>query len=95
MEPGPDPRLSTTDLVVLQVLVDNSHRVLGRESILRLAGLDSAVPRRCDSALVNVRKALGPDALRTVRKRGWILTDHGAGTAAMLLASLAAGTPFL
>lgn len=77
MDNDPGQRLSGTDLAVLHVLLDNPHRVLGRDSIHRMAGLDTQGTRRCDSSIVVLRKVLGQDSIRTVRRRGWILTDEG------------------
>lgn len=87
MDTPAGPRLSGTDVAVLQVLVANHHRVLGRESIQRLAGIDGAGLRRCDSSIVALRKFLGPDSIRTVRRRGWILTESGRTTGLRLLES--------
>lgn len=73
----PAPRLPPTEAAVLRVLVDNPGRVLGRETIMRLAGLGHLGTRRCDSAIVTLRRLLGPGSIRTVRRRGWSLTDEG------------------
>ena len=81
--------LSTTDRAVLEVLVGAPGKVLGRGSILRLAGLDNLHIRRCDSAIVNLRKTLGPDAIVTVRRRGWMLTPEGHAAAVELLGNSA------
>ena len=70
-------QLSNTDKAVLDVLWNSAGRVLGRGTILRQAGLDNCVARRCDSAIVNLRRVLGTDAIVTVRRRGWMLTDDG------------------
>ena len=59
---------------MLAALMDCRGRVLGRKELTRRAGLSDVNQRRCDSLLVNVRRALGPDSIRTVRGRGWILS---------------------
>ena len=38
-----------------------------------LAGLTACSERRCDSLIVGVRRAIGADRVRTVRRRGWML----------------------
>ena len=58
---------------MLSVLVDNHHRVVSRGELARLAGLEGLSERRCDSVLVQIRRSLGPDAVTTVRGRGWRL----------------------
>ena len=58
---------------MLAVLVENSHRVVSRRELSRLAGLEGLSERRCDSVLVQIRRHLGADALTTVRGRGWRL----------------------
>ena len=70
-------QLSSTERAVLDVLWDSAGRVLGRATILRQAGLDNCVSRRCDSAIVSLRRVLGADSIVTVRRRGWMLTDDG------------------
>ena len=74
-------QLSGTDRAVLDVLCDSAGRVLGRDTILRQAGLDNCVARRCDSSIVNLRRVLGTDSIVTVRRRGWMLTDDGLSRA--------------
>ena len=81
MDQDPAPRLSRADRAVLRVLSENRQRVLGRESIVRLAGLDRSNPRRCDAAIVVLRRLLGPDSILTVRRRGWMLTEEGSSAA--------------
>lgn len=65
---------------MVEVLLANRHRVLGRRELARLSGVAGLNERRCDSLLVDVRRALGTDAVVTVRSRGWMLSpdavDH-------------------
>ena len=77
--------LSETDLSILRVLSDSKGRVVSRESILRLAGLDNVSARRADASLVVLRKILGPDSVITVRRRGWMLSDEAHKAAEKLL----------
>jgi DNA-binding winged helix-turn-helix (wHTH) protein len=77
--------LSGIDVGVLRVLVSRAGRVTSRETLTRLARLDSASTRRVDVCLVSLRRALGADAISTVRQRGWILTDSGLKSAEELL----------
>lgn len=84
------PALSATDLAVLQVLRWHAGRIVGRSTISREAGLDHCTERRCDSAIVTLRRALGADSIVTVRRRGWMLTDAGAGMASDLFGELPA-----
>jgi DNA-binding winged helix-turn-helix (wHTH) protein len=67
--------LSETDLSILRVLSDSKGRVVSRESILRLAGLDNVSARRADASLVVLRRVLGADSVITVRRRGWMLSE--------------------
>ncbi len=55
------------------VLSDNAGRVMSRGEIARRAGLADLSTRRCDSLIVGIRRELGPDRIRTVRRRGWML----------------------
>lgn len=73
--------ISETDLSILRVLLDAKGRVVSRESILRLAGLDNVSARRVDSSLVVLRKVLGADSIVTVRRRGWIMSDEAHNAA--------------
>ncbi len=77
--------LSQTDLSILRVLSDAKGRVVSRESILRLAGLDNVSARRADASLVILRRVLGTDSVITVRRRGWMLSDEAHNAAEKLL----------
>jgi DNA-binding response OmpR family regulator len=57
------------------VLAANPGRVLSRHEIARAAGIIELGERRCDSLIVGVRRAVGRDRVRTVRRRGWMLAD--------------------
>ena len=80
-----DAPLSDTDARVLRVLCDANGKVLSRETVMRKAGIDAASARRVDSSMVVLRRVLGPDAVRTVRRRGWLLTDSGLEAARRFL----------
>jgi len=66
--------LRPTERAVLDVLIAANGRVLSREHLMLRAGLRDVGPRRADSILVQLRRVLGDDAIRTVRGRGWCLT---------------------
>ncbi|MEI6199529.1 MAG: helix-turn-helix domain-containing protein [Actinomycetota bacterium] len=78
--------LSETDLSILRVLTDSQGRVVSRESILRLAGLDNVSARRADASVVVLRRVLGAESIITVRRRGWMLSDEAHKAAVQLLA---------
>ena len=80
--------LSGTEMAVLGVLARSTGRVLGRASIMRLANIDHCSSRRCDTAIVSLRRVLGANAIMTVRRRGWMLTDEGSDRARELYAAL-------
>ena len=73
--------LGTQERAVLSVLLDNCGRVLGRRELARQAGMSELSERRCDSVLVGIRRALGQDAIVTVRRRGWMLSPEAVGRA--------------
>ena len=81
----PPNDLSPTDLAVLGVLVRAQGRVVSRATILRLGQLRHLAERRCDSCIVAIRRALGADAVITVRGRGWRLDDARIDGANLLL----------
>jgi hypothetical protein len=59
--------------------------VISRHELARRCGLTELHERRCDSILVHVRQALGPDSIVTVRRRGWMLHPEALGRATALL----------
>lgn len=65
--------LSLQEVAVLATLSDARGRVVSRSELARRSGLWHASPRRTDSLLVTLRRALGAGAVQTVRRRGWIL----------------------
>lgn len=66
--------LSPQERAVFEALAAARGRVVTRNELRRRAGLGGASARRCDSVISQLRKVLGPAAIRTVRKRGWMLT---------------------
>lgn len=76
--------LSDKERAVLRVLVDRAGKVTDRASLNRLAGL-SGTPRRCETVLVTLRRALGDHAIVTVRRRGWMLEESTLPDARRLL----------
>ncbi len=77
--------LTPIDIKVLEVLVESSGRVVGRDYIARQTGIESSAARRVDASLVALRRTLGPDSLLTVRSRGWMLSPEGEESARALL----------
>lgn len=80
-------RLPEAERAVLTVLMDHAGRVVTRRELARLAGLADRSQRRCDAALVVLRRHLGPDSVRTVRGRGWMLEPSVGEAARRLLGS--------
>lgn len=73
---GYGPRLlplSFPEVAVLATLLEARGRVVSRPELARRSGLQHASPRRTDSLLVTLRRALGTSAVQTVRRRGWML----------------------
>jgi len=77
-------RLGEQEQSVLGVLLANRGRVISRRELARRAGLASLSERRCDSLLVAIRRALGPNSVVTVRSRGWMLSDDVVAAASAL-----------
>jgi DNA-binding winged helix-turn-helix (wHTH) protein len=77
-------RLGEQEQSVLSVLLDNRGRVISRRELARRAGLANLSERRCDSLLVAIRRALGPNSVVTVRSRGWMLSDDAVSLASAL-----------
>ena len=69
---------------MLGVLLANRGRVISRRELARRAGLADLSERRCDSLLVSIRRALGPESVVTVRSRGWMLSDEAIDAASAL-----------
>lgn len=77
--------LGAQERAVLRILVEQGGRVISRHEIARRCGLTELHERRCDSILVHVRQALGPDTIVTVRRRGWMLRPEAMDRAVALL----------
>lgn len=65
--------LTVQEVAILAALTDAGGRVVSRSELARHAGLRHASPRRAESILVALRRAIGGGAVRTVRGRGWAL----------------------
>lgn len=65
--------LSPSATAVLAVFAEAGSRVVGRTELTRRAGFAGLSSRRCDAVIVELRRVLGPDAIVTVRSRGWRL----------------------
>lgn len=76
--------LSDKDLAVLRVLFERQGKVTDRASLNKLAGL-TGTPRRCETILVTLRKALGNEAIVTIRRRGWMLSSSALPIVSQLL----------
>lgn len=57
------------------VLARHAGTVLSRAELARQAGIADLNARRCDSLIVGIRRQIGAERIRTVRRRGWILVD--------------------
>lgn len=81
----PLKNLSAVDRRILDALLQQEGRVTSRDTLMRLAAVDSLTNRRVDVSIVMLRKVLGADSVLTVRQRGWMLTDAGLSAAHNLL----------
>ena len=79
--------LTTQESAVLQVFLDCQGRVVSRAELARRAGLNGLNSRRCDSLLVAIRRVLGPESIRTVRSRGWMLQPAAVDDARRVIAA--------
>jgi len=52
-----------------------SDRVVSRRELSEMVGLADHSPQRLDGIVSSLRRSLGPTAIRSVRRRGWILDD--------------------
>jgi DNA-binding response OmpR family regulator len=80
MQPGPPVQasrplehLTPQERAVYQALAAKAGRVVSRAELARAAGLTDLHDRRCDALLVGIRRVVGADRVRTVRRRGWML----------------------
>lgn len=85
MESAPAQGLTSLDIGTLRLLIENSGRIIGRDQLARLLNVEASAARRVDGSLVVLRRLLGPDAIMTVRSRGWMLTVAGIATATRIL----------
>jgi hypothetical protein len=82
--------LNAQELAVLGVLLKFAGRVISRQELSRQSGLSDRSERRCDAILVEIRRVLGEDSIRTVRSRGWMLNASGREAALLMLGAEAA-----
>ena len=68
-----DEQLDLTDQEFTVLAALSGRAVVSRDELRRLAGLTHQSVRRVDGILVQLRRVLGPSAIRTVRGRGWML----------------------
>ena len=82
-----DVQLGPRERAVLTALVEHRGRVVDRDRLRRDAGLADLSARRCEAMLVGIRRALGPDAVVTVRRRGWRLNPDVMALALAIVAT--------
>ncbi|MGH2705657.1 MAG: winged helix-turn-helix domain-containing protein [Actinomycetota bacterium] len=66
--------LSPTQLELLAILVANRERLVSRAELSSAVGLRR--DRSVDVALSAIRREVGRDFIRNVRKRGWVLASE-------------------
>jgi DNA-binding response OmpR family regulator len=66
-------QLTPREAAVYDALRSRQGRVVSRQELIRLTGFGDLSARRVDAVLVGLRRALGPEAIVTVRVRGWLL----------------------
>jgi DNA-binding winged helix-turn-helix (wHTH) protein len=69
-------RLPPRAQAVLEVLRASRGRVVSRRELADRSGLGHLSERRVDQAILVLRRNLGADAIRTVRRRGWMLVGE-------------------
>ncbi|MHB8512762.1 MAG: winged helix-turn-helix domain-containing protein [Actinomycetota bacterium] len=69
--------VSSSQVELLALLIANRDRVLSREDIALGIGLRHA--RSVDVLLTMLRRSIGRNFVRTVRRRGWILDASALG----------------
>jgi DNA-binding response OmpR family regulator len=68
--------LTPREAALLQALERHHGTVVSRATLAAETGLQDLSVRRVDALVSGVRRALGDDAIVTVRGRGWRLTTH-------------------
>jgi DNA-binding response OmpR family regulator len=68
---GRDLDLSSSQVVLLGLLIKNQHRVTSRDDLAEVLGLSAA--RSVDVLLSGLRQKIGRDFVRNIRGRGWII----------------------
>jgi len=76
--------LTAVDRRILDALMEQQGRVASRDTLMRVAAVDSRTSRRVDVSIVALRRALGPASIATVRQRGWMLTTAGMKEAELM-----------
>lgn len=71
--------LSRSQIELLAMLLENRERVVSRHELSKWLGL--ARERSVDVLLSGLRRAVGPDFVRNVRNRGWIVEPAAFGSA--------------
>jgi DNA-binding response OmpR family regulator len=69
----PLEQLTPQERAVFHVLEQHAGKVLSRAELARRAGIADLSTRRCDSLIVGIRRQIGAERVRTVRRRGWML----------------------